>query len=268
MHWLGHWWHRDILAADKLPLMLCFLAFVLTFAVTRTITRLIRDGRGPFKDQVTATGTHVHHAVPGLIALIVGAFVSVATQGLLWPAVAAVLIGVGVSLVLDEFALILHLSDVYWTAEGRISVDLVSLAAACLGLALVGFSPIGVDDVGGTELAVRIGGVAILLVHLLVIVTCVVKGKYSLALIGLFVPLIALCGALRLARPSSAWSRHLYDERREARATRRAAEFDRRWEPWLRRWQNLVGGRITPPIASAGPRNPTGAARQPGRDGG
>jgi hypothetical protein len=119
MHWLTHWWHRDILAADKLPLMLCFLAYVVTFLVTRAITRLIRDGKGPFKNQVTASGTHVHHAVPGLILLITGAFVSVGTNGLLWPSVAAVLIGIGVSLVLDEFALILHLSDVYWSAEGR-----------------------------------------------------------------------------------------------------------------------------------------------------
>jgi Mg/Co/Ni transporter MgtE len=160
----------------------------------------------------------------------------------------AVLIGVGVSLVLDEFALILHLSDVYWTAEGRVSVDLVSLAAACLGLALVGFSPIGVDDVGGTELAVRVGGLAVLVIHLGVLITCVLKGKYTLALIGLFVPLVALVGSLRLARPTSVWSRHLYDDRREARSRRRAQEFDRRWDPVLRRWQNLVGGRITPPV--------------------
>ncbi|MGD0701468.1 MAG: hypothetical protein ABSA02_16490 [Trebonia sp.] len=34
--------------------MLCFLAFVVTFALTRTITRMIRDGRGPFRNQVTA----------------------------------------------------------------------------------------------------------------------------------------------------------------------------------------------------------------------
>lgn len=248
-----HWWHRDIIGAHKLPLMLCFLAFVATFLVTRTITRLIRGGKGPFRDQVTASGTHIHHAVPGLILLITGAFVSVSTQGLLWPSVAAVLIGIGVSLVLDEFALILHLSDVYWSAEGRVSVDLVSLAAACLGLALVGFSPIGVDDVGGTELAVRIGGVTILVIHLVVVFTCVVKGKYSLALIGIFVPLVALVGAFRLARPRSVWSRHLYDARREDRARQRAVEFDQRWDPWLRRWQNLIGGRITPPVAAESP---------------
>jgi hypothetical protein len=48
------WWPRDVIAAGKLPLM---LSFVVTFASTRTITRLIRDGRVPFRN-VTADGTH------------------------------------------------------------------------------------------------------------------------------------------------------------------------------------------------------------------
>lgn len=43
---MASWWHRDVIAAGKLPLMLCFLAFVTTFVLTRMITRLIRDGRG------------------------------------------------------------------------------------------------------------------------------------------------------------------------------------------------------------------------------
>src|SRR5438067_770400 len=110
--------------------MLCFIAFVLTFAITRTITRLIRAGRGPFHDQVTSSGVHVHHAVPGLILLIVGAFVSIGAPGPgPWPSIAAVTIGIGVSLVLDEFALVLHLTDVYWTQEGRVSVDMIGLTA-------------------------------------------------------------------------------------------------------------------------------------------
>ena len=74
---MASWWHRDVIAAGKLPLMLCFLAFVVTFVLTRTITRMIRDGRGPFRNQVTASGTHIHHSVPGIILLIIGAFTAV-----------------------------------------------------------------------------------------------------------------------------------------------------------------------------------------------
>src|ERR1035438_8213161 len=78
---MASWWHRDVIAAGKLPLMLCFLAFVVTFVVTRTITRMIRDGRGPFRNQVTAGGTHIHHAVPGIILLIIGAITAIGGPG-------------------------------------------------------------------------------------------------------------------------------------------------------------------------------------------
>src|SRR5947207_3049468 len=76
------WWHRDVIAAGKLPLMLCFVSFVVTFVSTRTITRLIRDGRGPFRN-VTAGGTHIHHSVPGIILLMIGAFTAVGGPGTL-----------------------------------------------------------------------------------------------------------------------------------------------------------------------------------------
>jgi hypothetical protein len=241
------WWHRDVIEAGKLPLMLCFLSFVATFVITRTITRLIRAGRGPFRNRVSSGGVHIHHAVPGLVLLIVGAFTAISTNDGFWRSAAAVLIGIGVSLVLDEFALILHLTDDYWSNEGRLSVDLVSLAAGCLGLELVGFSPIGVNDVGGAEMAVRLGTTAVLIVHGVAVVTCVLKGKYRLALLGLFLPPLSFAGALRLGRPGSVWARHRYGAEREDRARRRAAEFDRRWDPVLSWWQDLIGGTPSQP---------------------
>ena len=58
-----------------------------------------------------------------------------------WAIISGVMIGIGTSLVLDEFALILHLSDVYWSEQGRVSIEVVSLAIAAMGLALVGLQP-------------------------------------------------------------------------------------------------------------------------------
>jgi hypothetical protein len=253
------WWHRDVIAAGKLALLLCFLAFVLTFVTTRTITRLIRDGRGPFHDRVTASGTHVHHAVPGLILLIIGAFVAIGgPQTLLWRSVAGVLVGVGVSLVLDEFALILHLQDVYWSGEGQLSVEAVSLTAGCLGLALVGFSPFGVNSVDTVELSVRLSATVVLLAGGVLSVVCALKGKYRSALFGLFLLPVAAIGAVRLARPSSIWARRRYGADRLAHAARRAAAFDRRWLPVQTNWENFVGGRPSrpdPPITSPEPRS-------------
>jgi hypothetical protein len=245
---MGGWWHRDVIGAGKLPLMLCFLAFVLTFVITRGITRLIRDGRGPFHDRVTGSGVHIHHAVPGLVLLIVGAFTAVGgPQNLGWRSFAGVLVGTGVSLVLDEFALILHLEDVYWSGEGQLSVQAVSLTAACLGLALVGFSPFGVPQVNGLELSVRISATGILVADGCLAITCAIKGKYRCALFGLFLPPVGVFGALRLARPSSIWARRRYHGARLAEATRRAAAFDRRWAPVQTDWDNIIGGRPSRP---------------------
>jgi hypothetical protein len=249
---MASWWDRDVIAAGKLPLMMCFLAFVVTFVVTRTITRMIRDGRGPFRNQVTASGTHVHHSVPGIILLIIGAFTSIGGPGSLgWRSFAAVAIGIGTSLVLDEFALILHLQDVYWSGEGQLSVEAVSLTAACLGLALVGFSPFGVKDVDGIERSLRLTATGILMADGVLAFICVLKGKYRSALFGLFLPPIGVVGALRLARPSSLWARQRYRGRRLERATRRAATFDRRWAPVQIDWEDFLGGKPSLPDPSA-----------------
>src|SRR3954454_13806673 len=100
----------------NVPLLVCFAAFVFTFLTTRTITRMIRAGKGPFRDNVSDSGLHVHHAVPGILPLLPGGLVPVPTSrsSSAWDIVAALIGGVGTSLVLDEVALILNLQDVSW----------------------------------------------------------------------------------------------------------------------------------------------------------
>jgi hypothetical protein len=254
------WWHRDVIAAGKLPLMLCFVSFVVTFVSTRTITRLIRDGRGPFRN-VTAGGTHVHHSVPGIILLMIGAFTAIGGPGTLgWLSFSAIAVGIGTSLVLDEFALILHLQDVYWSGEGQLSVEAVSLVAACLGLALVGFSPLRVPDMGTAERLLRISATGILVIDACLALVCILKGKYRTGLFGLFLPPVGLFGAVRLARPNSIWARRRrYHGERLERATRRAADFDRHWKPVQADWEDFIGGRPSqpdPPPSPAPPPSP------------
>jgi len=266
------WWHRDVIAAGKLPLMLCFVSFVVTFVSTRSITRLIRDGRGPFRN-VTADGTHIHHSVPGIILLMIGAFTAVGGPGTMgWLSFSAIPIGIGTSLVLDEFALILHLQDVYWSGEGQLSVEAVSLVAACLGLALVGFSPVRVANVDSAEFSLRISATGVLVVDGCLALVCVLKGKYRSGLFGLFLPPVGFIGAMRLARPNSIWARRLYQGDRLEHATRRAAAFDRRWKPVQADWEDFIGGRPsqpnTPPspAAKASRSAGGGAPGDPARD--
>jgi hypothetical protein len=123
----------------------------------------------------------------------------------------------------------------------------VSLTAACLGLALVGFSPFGVKDVDGIEKTLRLTATGILIADGVLSFICVLKGKYRTALFGLFLPPVGLIGALRLARPSSIWARHRYRGRRLERATRRAADFDQHWAPLQTGWEDFLGGKPSQP---------------------
>lgn len=250
---MGGWWERDIMDAGKLPLMLTLLSFIGTFLVTRIITRLIRAGRGPFRNTVLASGLHIHHAVPGIVLLVTGAFVAIGAHSRLMLYVAAVLVGVGVSLVLDEFALILHLRDVYWTEEGQTSVAVVSLAAASLAFALIGNSPIGISGIGSGELRARLTATATLVVNAAFLVVCLRKGKYATTVLGLFIPFVSLVGAVRLADPSSAWARRHYGPEKLERARARHERFDQRFGRPARAFSDFVAGRPTPP-ASRTPR--------------
>jgi hypothetical protein len=247
---MSHWFHHDIVAAGKLPLLLSFSAFVLTFACTRLITRMIRADKGPFKN-FTAGGVHIHHSTPGIILLTVGAYTAIgAPPEAPWRELAALAIGVGTSLVMDEFAMILHLQDVYWTNEGRVSIEMVSLTVACLGFVLVGSSPFGISDLGGAELTVRLGAIVGYVINGVLVLLCLAKGKYRTALFGIFVPLVSLIGAIRLGRPGSRWAKRFYGPEREAKSTERHVKFDARWDPVWDTFSNIIGGKPSEPDPS------------------
>ncbi|MBV2353614.1 hypothetical protein KUM39_04440 [Streptomyces sp. J2-1] len=245
---MGHWWERNILEPGKLPLLLALGAFVLTFLVTRAITRLIRAGKGPFGN-VKAGGVHIHHVVPGVVLTVVGGFGAVASDRHgAGGALAAVVFGIGAGLVLDEFALILHLNDVYWTEDGRKSVEVVVLTAALVGLLLAGFSPFGVNDLSADELQDRGAVIANVAVNFCFSLIALTKGKARVAIFGVIVPLIGLVGAVRLARPGSPWARRFYVRRPRARARAllRAYHHDRRWAGPRRAFQDWLGGKPDP----------------------
>jgi hypothetical protein len=250
------WLDEHIFAEQRLPLFLCFLSFVVTFVITRVITRMIRAGRGPFKDNVSASGLHVHHAVPGIILLVLGALISVSVVSERpWNEIAAVMIGIGTALVLDEFALILHMSDVYWSEEGRISVEMVSLSVAGMGMFLVGFSPFEFSGEPGDNATIASAVVGALF-HLSLVVVCVVKGKYGMALLGAFVPVVAFVAAIRLARPDSLWARRRYTAGRADKAGRtqvREARYHQRYGRFTTALGYLVAGRPSDELASAEP---------------
>jgi hypothetical protein len=103
--------------------MMSWLAFTVTFAAIRGITYGIREGRGPFRN-LSLGGEHLHHYLWGIGLLTgVGAVAVRGDERQRRHPVVAVSYGSGLALIVDEFALLLDLRDVYWAKQGRISVD-------------------------------------------------------------------------------------------------------------------------------------------------
>ncbi len=124
--------------------LLAAMAFYVTFAVVRVLTHAIHAGRGPFHN-IEMGGRHIHHLVFGIILLLIvgyGWLLQIGTDvraPSAWPGrIMAVLYGMGAALTLDEFALWLNLSDVYWERQGRASIDAVVLFGALLLMGVLG----------------------------------------------------------------------------------------------------------------------------------
>lgn len=250
MKWLHIWWQHEVVYGYKGPLLLSFVAFVVTFVATRTITRLIRAGKGPFRNVSAGGGVHLHHSTPGVLLVILGGFTATGSPPLsVWTYVAGLMVGIGAALVLDEFAMIFRLQDVYWSQEGQLSVNIVTLAAATVGLAAVGVSPLNVKGLADQTVTARVIMLVLLLIHLVLVVITALKGKYPTALIGVFFAPVTWWAAVRLARPTSPWARRYYSTAKLARARQRTETFDERWGPVRSHWDDIIGG--TPTTADA-----------------
>ncbi len=205
-------YQRGIEAPGKETHFLILLAFITSFGFIRTSAHMIRAQVSWWPGNVeTKSGTHVHHLVWGILALIVFGYVGLAFEPESpWREIVAILFGVGMGLTMDEFALWLNLDDVYWQEKGRQSIDAVIVTASLLTLTLLGLqfwidvleAGLGFLGVGGDSLSSEES--AAILVPLQVAGACLAficfrKGKTLTGLVGLFIPLVALVGAVRPA---------------------------------------------------------------------
>jgi hypothetical protein len=238
-------YETNVVATGKEPLLLLIVSFVVTFTMTRVYTRLARThgwGSG------SVGGVHVHHMVFGIVIVLLSGLVAIA----IWPdgigrEIIAVCFGAGAALTLDEFALSFYLRDVYWTPEGRTSIDATLTGIMIAALLFIGVSPFGIHD---DTLAPRLVALGVIVVNVALAAVTFLKGKLVLGLGSIFVPLLGLVGATRLATPGSPWARWFYRtrpeklarsrERFQADATSRTARFNR-WST------DLIGGRPSEP---------------------
>ena len=186
-------------------------AMLLSFGFIRFSTRMIRAEVSWWPGNIETAGIHIHHLVFGIVLLMLTGFLEFATQPESpWTEIFAAGFGIGLGLTLDEYALWLHLEDVYWAEEGRRSIDAVIFAAIIGGLVLVGTVPLGASESGsGWVLAVTVAA------NLAFCVVTALKGKYTSAVAGMLFPPIAWVAAIRVARPGSFWARRRYAAREQ-----------------------------------------------------
>ena len=220
---IGSLYERAIVDTGREPEFLFFVAFLCSFGFIRTSAHLIKAQVSWWPGNVEVGGTHIHHLVWGILLLLIAGYVGVTVApDSPWHEIVAVLFGIGTGLTLDEFALWLNLSDVYWSEKGRRSIDAVIVAAILSGMVLVGFGAwidVGKDVEDAVVAFVGgLGGVTITLA-----IVNLAKEKFGMALAGLVIPPVGLVGALRLGRPGSLWAR-LYSEKKRRRAAERFGE--------------------------------------------
>ena len=218
-------------------------ALLLSFLFIRTSARLMRSPRVPWwpGSVTTGDGVHLHHLVWGIVLLLLSGFLGFATNPASpWNEILAAAFGIGAGLTLDEFALWVHLRDVYWAEEGRSSLDAVVVACAIGGLVMLGIAPFDIPNDSASVTTVVLSVTLALALAALAIM----KGRRFLGLVGIFIPIVSLVAICRLAVPGSPWARRLYsdDGRKLTRAHARYARAEAR----RRRWADAVAGAPEP----------------------
>jgi hypothetical protein len=250
---LADFWNDQILAEEKQGLFLVLAGFILSFAFIRMSTRLMRSPKVPWwpGSVVSESGVHLHHLVFGIVTMMISGAVGFTVLGDgPWAEICAFSFGVGAGLTIDEFALWIYLDDVYWAEEGRVSIDATVIAAAAMGLILLGYTPFSFET-GSIDQV--IGSIVSALVVFALVVLCFAKQRLLHGTVGFFVFPVALYGAVRLGKPGSPWARRRYGERNPSKQAKAVDRFppDRRTERFKNAFRDIVGGKPSEGVAAA-----------------
>jgi hypothetical protein len=250
---LSEFWNDQILAEQKQGLFLVLVGFILSFAFIRMSTRLMRSPRVPWwpGSVVSDSGVHLHHLVFGIVTMMAAGAIGFTVLGdSPYAEICAFAFGVGAGLTIDEFALWVYLEDVYWAKEGRVSIDATVLAAAAMGLVLLGFTPFTFETGSLDQTIASILGA---LFVLSLVVVCFSKKRLLHGTVGFFVFPVAIYGAGRIGKPGSPWARRRYGERRPAKQEKAERRFrpDRHTERFKEAFRDMVGGKPSEGVTAA-----------------
>jgi hypothetical protein len=238
-------YETSVYEAGREPIFVALVAFLICFAITRGYTRVARI-RGWGSGSVH--GVHLHHVVVGIVLALASGALIIGFEPVdsLFDLFLCAVFGSGAALILDEFALVFHLEDVYWSEQGRSSIDAVIIALVVGVLVLLHVIPFNLDTADDST---RWTLMAVVSVHVALVVVTLLKAKIVTGLLAMFVPLFAFVGAVRLARPHSPWARLFYKpgSRKALRARERQRKHDERWNARTKRVLDLIGGAPSAP---------------------
>lgn len=112
-----------------------FVSFLTTFVVTRTYIFFTHHDilSAIFSvERITINGIHIHHLTWGIIIMSISGFLSLINKSPYVHRRLALIYGVGLGLIFDEFAMWLHLEDNYYsslTYNSIVTISLVLLSA-------------------------------------------------------------------------------------------------------------------------------------------
>lgn len=245
---------NELEANHEQAVFLVLVGFLGSFAFIRMSTRIIRSGSVSWwpGNIESESGLHLHHLVFGIVAMMAAGTLGFVADGRApYTEICALLFGVGVGLTIDEFALWVHLEDVYWEREGRSSIDATVIAGTLMFLIMIGVSPVAIDSASTEALVGSVLG-ALLIVSFVVI--SFLKGRVLHGIIGFFISPFAIYASCRIGKPSSTWARFRYGERRPKKQAKAAARFrpDRRTERFKEAFRDIVGGKPSEGLSAIG----------------
>lgn len=244
---LSTFWNDQLVQNDQQAIFLVLVGFLGSFIFIRISTRLMRSPRVPWwpGSIVSESGVHLHHLVFGIVTMMAAGTAGFAVLGQSpWFEVFALLFGIGVGLTIDEFALWVHLDDVYWAEEGRRSIDATVVAAVFMALIMFGGRPF---EIGGHTTEAVISSALLVAVNFTLMGICFLKERLLHGVVGLFITPVAIYGAWRIAKPNSPWARRRYGKKNPDKQALSEVRFspERRTERFKEWFRDAVGGGLS-----------------------
>ena len=240
-------WNDQLVENNQQAVFLMLVGFLGSFIFIRISTRIMRSDKVSWwpGSVVSESGVHVHHLVFGIVTMMLAGTAAFATLGYSpWFEVFALIFGIGVGLTIDEFALWVHLDDVYWSEEGRRSIDATVIAVLVIALIMFGGRPYEID---GASTEAIITSVLITVINFSFAGICFLKERLLHGVIGLFFAPVGIYGAWRIGKPRSAWAKRRYGDRNPGKQALAEVRFspERRTERFKEKFRDVVGGGLS-----------------------